>query len=275
MLRLWKHESPSWKAGRSLRQRAGRSGSRPPGPRPTGRTVPRRNAGQCRAHGHPLPWAAGGAVDPPWVEHATASCPDCGTLLLGGRVRGSWRQTASTTPMVRAGVTSGVGAAVKAPSTGDLPRSFRWGQRSVNSNRIGAASCWWAWQAGCRTRRLQQDSTCDSSSGRLTDFPKGDSTAIPEVRRYTRLLALPPAPGTAVALAAWSGQARHRSRSWTLPAGAGDGSQPVVYGDELTAGGPTAGYTNGYLCRLPRMEVRYFLRRGQPGQQSRVAIPET
>ena len=37
------------------------------------------------------------------VEHATASCPDCGTLLLGGRVRGS-RQMLSI-PRVRARVT--------------------------------------------------------------------------------------------------------------------------------------------------------------------------
>ena len=40
------------------------------------------------------------------VEHATASCPDCGTLLLGGRVRGS-RQIISI-PRVRARVTEHV-----------------------------------------------------------------------------------------------------------------------------------------------------------------------
>ena len=40
------------------------------------------------------------------MEHATASCPDCGTLLLGGRVRGS-RQIISI-PRVRAPVTEHV-----------------------------------------------------------------------------------------------------------------------------------------------------------------------
>ena len=40
------------------------------------------------------------------VEHATASCPDCGTLLLGGRVRGG-RQIISI-PRVRTRVTEPV-----------------------------------------------------------------------------------------------------------------------------------------------------------------------
>ena len=40
------------------------------------------------------------------VEHATASCPDCGTLLLGGRVRR--RRQIITIPRVRARVTEHV-----------------------------------------------------------------------------------------------------------------------------------------------------------------------
>ena len=40
------------------------------------------------------------------VEHATASCPDCGTLLRGGRVRR--RRQIITIPQVRARVTEHV-----------------------------------------------------------------------------------------------------------------------------------------------------------------------
>ena len=102
MLRLWKHESLSWKAGRIPQRRKVRSGSRPPGSRPapywirgpTGRTAPGRNARSaprlCRRREEPTHR----------VEHATASCPDCGTLLLGGRVRR--RRQIITIPQVRA-----------------------------------------------------------------------------------------------------------------------------------------------------------------------------
>ena len=177
------------------------------------------------------------------VEHATASCPDCGTLLLVGRVRGG-RQIISI-PRVRARVTEPVVLERTCRKCGQ-----RWspeadwsalvvGRQRVGRQRVGIS--------------LQQEVCVLREECRL---PYG---VIQRYLKWRYRLCL--SVGELVALVrgvARLGQEEYNRLQQEIRA------SPVVYGDET--GWREAG-RNGYLRSFSNPEVRYFLCRGSRGSK--------
>ena len=234
MLRLWKHESPSWKAGRSLQQKAGRSGSRPPGPRPTGRTVPRRNAGIG-------PTALPGAGRSPPTEWSTPRpvVRTAGHWLLGGRVRGG-RQIISI-PRCGHGVTEHVVLECTCRKCGQRwSPEADWSALVVGRQQVGIS----VRQEVCVLRE-----ECRLPYGVIQRHLKwrcrlclsvGELVAL--VRGVVRL-----------------GQEEYKQLQQEIRA------SPVVYGDET--GWREAG-RNGYLRSFSNPGSALLPPPGQPGQQS-------
>ena len=171
-------------------------------------------------------------------EHATASCPDCGTLLLDGRVRGS-RQIISI-PRVRARVTEHV----------VLERTCR-----KCGQRWSPEPDWSALVVGRQRVRisLQQEVCVLREECRL---PYG---VIQRYLKWRYRLCL--SVGELVALVrgvARLGQEEYNRLQQEIRA------SPVVYGDET--GWREAG-RNGYLRSFSNPEVRYFLRRVSRGSK--------
>ena len=172
------------------------------------------------------------------VEHATASCPDCGTLLLGGRVRGS-RQVISI-PRVRARVTEHVVLERTCRKCGQRwSPEPDWGALVVGRQRMGIS--------------VQQEVCVLREECRL---PYG------VIQRYLKWrCGLWLSVGELVALvrgAAGRGQGEHHRLQEEIRA------SPVVYGDET---GWREDGRNGYLWSFSTPEVRYFLRR--PSREGR------
>ena len=167
------------------------------------------------------------------VEHATASCPDCGTLLLGERVRGS-RQIISI-PRVRARVTEPVVLERTCRKCGQRwSPEPDWSALVVGRQRVGIS--------------LQQEVCVLREECRL---PYG---VIQRHLKWRYRLCL--SVGELVALVrgvARLGQEKYNRLQQEIRA------SPVVYGDET--GWREAG-RNGYLRSFSNPEVRYFLRRG-------------
>ena len=172
------------------------------------------------------------------VEHATASCPDCGTLLLGGRVRGSRRII--SIPRVRARVIEPVVLERTCPKCGQRwsPKPD-WSALVVGRQRVGIS----VQQEVCVLRE-----ECRLPYGVIQRHLKW---------RYRLCLSV----GELVALVrgvARLGQEEYNRLQQEIRA------SPVVYGDET--GWREAG-RNGYLRSLSNPEVRYFLRRGSRGNK--------
>ena len=172
------------------------------------------------------------------VEHATASCPDCGTLLLGGRVRGS-RQIISI-PGVRARVTEHVVLERTCRKCGQRwSPEPDWSALVVGRQRVGIS----VQQEVCVLRE-----ECRLPYGVIQRYLKW---------RYRLCLSV----GELVALVrgvARLGQEEYNQLQQEIRA------SPVVYGDET--GWREAG-RNGYLWSFSNPEVRYFLRRGSRGSK--------
>ena len=172
------------------------------------------------------------------VEHATASCPDCGTLLLGGRVRGS-RQIISI-PRVRARVTEHVVLERTCRKCGQRwSPEPDWSALVVGRQRVGIS----VQQEVCVLRE-----ECRLPYGVIQRYLKW---------RYRLCLSV----GELVALVrgvARLGQEEYNQLQQEIRA------SPVVYGDET--GWREAG-RNGYLWSFSNPEVRYFLRRGSRGSK--------
>ena len=177
------------------------------------------------------------------VEYATASCPDCGTLLLDGRVRGG-RQIISI-PRVRAQVTEHVVLERTCRKCGQ-----RWspepdwsalvvGRQRVGRQRVGIS----VRQEVCVLRE-----ECRLPYGVIQRYLKW---------RYRLCLSV----GELVALVrgvARLGQEEYNRLQQEIRA------SPVVYGDET---GWREDGRNGYLWSFSNPEVRYFLRRGSRGSK--------
>ena len=172
------------------------------------------------------------------VEHATASCPDCGTLLLGGRVRGSRRII--SIPRVRARVTEHVVLERTCRKCGQRwSPEPDWSALVVGRQRVGIS--------------LQQEVCVLREECRL---PYG---VIQRYLKWRYRLCL--SVGELVALVrgvARLGQEEYNRLQQEIRA------SPVVYGDET--GWREAG-RNGYLRSFSNPEVRYFLRRGSRGSK--------
>ena len=179
------------------------------------------------------------------VEHATASCPDCGTLLLGGRVRGS-RQIISI-PRVRAPVTEHVVLERTCRKCGQRwSPEADWSALVVGRQRVGIS----LQQEVCLLRE-----ECWLPYGVIQRYLKW---------RYRLCLSV----GELVALVrgvARLGQEEYNRLQQEIRA------SPVVYGDET--GWREAG-RNGYLWSFSNPEVRYFLRRGSRGSRGSKVVAE-
>ena len=179
------------------------------------------------------------------VEHAAASCPDCGTLLLGGRVRGS-RQIISI-PRVRARVTEHVVLERTCRKCGQRwSPEPDWSALVVGRQRVGIS----VQQEVCVLRE-----ECWLPYGVIQRYLKW---------RYRLCLSV----GELVALVrgvARLGQEEYNRLQQEIRA------SPVVYGDET--GWREAG-RNGYLWSFSNPEVRYFLRRGSRGSRGSKVVAE-
>ena len=172
------------------------------------------------------------------MEHATASCPDCGTLLPGGRVRGGRRIV--SIPRVRARVTEPVVLERTCRKCGQRwSPEPDWSALVLGRQRVGIS----VQQEVCLLRE-----ECRLPYGVIQRYLKW---------RYRLCLSV----GELVALVrgvARLGQEEYNRLQQEIRA------SPVVYGDET--GWREAG-RNGYLWSFSNPEVRYFLRRGSRGSK--------
>ena len=172
------------------------------------------------------------------MEHATASCPDCGTLLLGGRVRR--RRQIITIPRVRARVTEHVVLERTCRKCGQQwSPELDWGALAVRRQRVGIS--------------VQQEVCVLREECRL---PYG---VIQRCLKWRYRLGL--SVGELVALVrgvARRGQEEYHRLQQEIRA------SPVVYGDET--GGREDG-RNGYLSSFSTPEARCFLRRASRGRE--------
>ena len=172
------------------------------------------------------------------MEHATASCPDCGTLLLGGRVRR--RRQIITIPRVRARVTEHVVLERTCRKCGQQwSPKLDWGALAVRQQRVGIS----VQQEVCVLRE-----ECRLPYGVIQRYLKW---------RYRLGLSV----GELVALVrgvARRGQEEYHRIQQEIRA------SPVVYGDET--GGREDG-RNGYLWSFSTPEARSFLRRASRGRE--------
>ena len=172
------------------------------------------------------------------VEHATASCPDCGTLLLGGRVRR--RRQIITMPQVRARVTEHVVVERTCRKCGQRwSPELDWSALAVGRQRVGIS----VQQEVCVLRE-----ECRLPYGVIQRCLK---------RRYRLGLSV----GELVALvrgAAQRGREEYHQLQQEIRA------SPVVYGDET---GWREDGRNGYLWSFSTPKVRCFLRRASRSRQ--------
>ena len=170
------------------------------------------------------------------VEHATASCPDCGTLLRGGRVRR--RRQIITIPQVRARVTEHVVLERTCRKCGQRwSPEPDWSALAVGRQRVGIS----VQQEVCVLRE-----ECRLPYGVIQRYLKW---------RYRLGLSV----GELVALVrgvAQRGQEEYHQLQEEIRA------SPVVYGDET---GWREDGRNGYLWSFSTPEVRCFLRRASRG----------
>ena len=167
------------------------------------------------------------------VEHATASCPDCGIPLLGGRVRR--RLQIISIPRVRARVSEHVVLERTCRKCGQRwSPEPDWSALVVGRQRVGIS--------------VQQEVSVLREECRL---PYG---VIQRYLKWRYRLGL--SVGELVALVrgvARLGQEEYNQLQQEIRA------SPVVYGDET---GWREDGRNGYLWSFSNPEVRYFLRRG-------------
>ena len=172
------------------------------------------------------------------VEHATASCPDCGTLLLGGRVRR--RRQIITIPQVRARVTEHVVLERTCRKCGQRwSPELDWSALAVGRQRVGIS----VQQEVCVLRE-----ECRLPYGVIQRYLKW---------RYRLGLSV----GELVALVrgvAQRGQEEYHQLQQEIRA------SPVVYGDET---GWREDGRNGYLWSFSTPKVRCFLRRASRSRQ--------
>ena len=170
------------------------------------------------------------------VEHATASCPDCGTLLLGGRVRR--RRQIITIPQVRARVSERVVLERTCRKCGQRwSPELDWSALAVGRQRVGIS----VQQEVCVLRE-----ECRLPYGVIQRYLKW---------RYRLGLSV----GELVALVrgvAQRGQEEYHRLQQEIRA------SPVVYGDET---GWREDGRNGYLWSFSTPKVRCFLRRASRG----------
>ena len=170
------------------------------------------------------------------VEHATASCPDCGTLLRGGRVRR--RRQIITIPQVRGRVTEHVVLERTCRKCGQRwSPELDWSALAVGRQRVGIS----VQQEVCVLRE-----ECRLPYGVIQRYLKW---------RYRLGLSV----GELVALVrgvAQRGQEEYHQLQQEIRA------SPVVYGDET---GWREDGRNGYLWSFSTPEVRCFLRRASRG----------
>ena len=170
------------------------------------------------------------------VEHATASCPDCGTLLRGGRVRR--RRQIITIPQVRARVTEHVVLERTCRKCGQRwSPELDWSALAVGRQRVGIS----VQQEVCVLRE-----ECRLPYGVIQRYLKW---------RYRLGLSV----GELVALVrgvAQRGQEEYHQLQQEIRA------SPVVYGDET---GWREDGRNGYLWSFSTPKVRCFLRRASRG----------
>ena len=170
------------------------------------------------------------------VEHATASCPDCGTLLRGGRVRR--RRQIITIPQVRARVSEHVVLERTCRKCGQRwSPEPDWSALAVGRQRVGIS--------------VQQEVCVLREECRL---PYG------VIQRYLKWrCGLGLSVGELVALVrgvAQRGQEEYHQLQQEIRA------SPVVYGDET---GWREDGRNGYLWSFSTPKVRCFLRRASRG----------
>ena len=170
------------------------------------------------------------------VEHATASCPDCGTMLWGGRVRR--RRQIITIPQVRARVTEHVVLERTCRKCGQRwSPELDWSALAVGRQRVGIS----VQQEVCVLRE-----ECRLPYGVIQRYLKW---------RYRLGLSV----GELVALVrgvAQRGQEEYHRLQQEIRA------SPVVYGDET---GWREDGRNGYLWSFSTPKVRCFLRRASRG----------
>ena len=170
------------------------------------------------------------------VEHATASCPDCGTMLWGGRVRR--RRQIITIPQVRARVTEHVVLERTCRKCGQRwSPELDWSALAVGRQRVGIS----VQQEVCVLRE-----ECRLPYGVIQRYLKW---------RYRLGLSV----GELVALVrgvAQRGQEEYHQLQQEIRA------SPVVYGDET---GWREDGRNGYLWSFSTPKVRCFLRRASRG----------
>ena len=170
------------------------------------------------------------------VEHATASCPDCGTMLRGGRVRR--RRQIITIPQVRARVSEHVVLERTCRKCGQRwSPELDWSALAVGQQRVGIS----VQQEVCVLRE-----ECRLPYGVIQRYLKW---------RYRLGLSV----GELVALVrgvAQRGQEEYHQLQQEIRA------SPVVYGDET---GWREDGRNGYLWSFSTPEVRCFLRRASRG----------
>ena len=172
------------------------------------------------------------------VEHARASCPDCGIPLPGGRVRG--RRQIITIPRVRARVTEHVVLERTCRKCGQRwSPEPDWSALAVGRQRVGIS----VQQEVCVLRE-----ECRLPYGVIQRYLKW---------RYRLGLSV----GELVALVrgvARRGQGEYHQLQQEIRA------SPVVYGDET---GWREDGRNGYLWSFSTPEARCFLRRASRGRQ--------
>ena len=172
------------------------------------------------------------------VEHATASCPDCGIPLLGGRVRR--RRQIISIPRMRARVSEHVVLERTCRKCGQRwSPGPDWSALVVGRQRVGIS----VQQEVCVLRE-----ECRLPYGVIQRYLKW---------RYRLCLSV----GELAALvrgAARLGQEEYNQLQQEIRA------SPVVYGDET---GWREDGRNGYLWSFSNPEVRYFLRRGSRGSK--------
>ena len=170
------------------------------------------------------------------VEHATASCPDCGTMLRGGRVRR--RRQIITIPQVRARVSEHVVLERTCRKCGQRwSPELDWSALAVGRQRVGIS----VQQEVCVLRE-----ECRLPYGVIQRYLKW---------RYRLGLSV----GELVALVrgvAQRGQEEYHRLQQEIRA------SPVVYGDET---GWREDGRNGYLWSFSTPKVRCFLRRASRG----------
>ena len=170
------------------------------------------------------------------VEHATASCPDCGTMLRGGRVRR--RRQIITIPQVRARVSEHVVLERTCRKCGQRwSPELDWSALVVGQQRVGIS----VQQEVCVLRE-----ECRLPYGVIQRYLKW---------RYRLGLSV----GELVALVrgvAQRGQEEYHQLQEEIRA------SPVVYGDET---GWREDGRNGYLWSFSTPKVRCFLRRASRG----------